>query len=233
VTLTEFTTGAATVIVADAVFVVSAALVAVIVAVPALADAVNSPAELTEPEDVLHVTDLFVTVPCTDAVSCSVPLVMTDAVDGETVTEFTTGTATVIVADAVFVVSATLVAVIVAVPALADAVNSPAELTEPEDVLHVTDLFVTVPCTDAVSCSVPLVMTDAVDGETVTEFTTGTATVIVADAVFVVSATLVAVMVAVPEVAGAVNRPAELIVPDEVVHVTALVDGLPPTVAVS
>jgi hypothetical protein len=185
------------------------------------------------PRIAVQATDLLLTVPWTEALNWTVPPVEAETVAGVTLTEFTTGAATVIVAVAVFVASAALVAVIVAVPPVAEAVNSPAELIAPEDAFHVTDLFVTVPCTDAVSCSVPLVMTEAVDGETVTEVTTGTATVIVAVAVFVVSATLVAVMVAVPEVAGAVNRPAVLMVPDEVVHVTALVDGLPPTVAVS
>lgn len=54
----------------------------------------------------------------------------------------------------------------------------------------------------------------AVAGETETEFTVGGVTVTVADAVFVGSARLVTLIVAVPEVPPAVKRPAELIVPE-------------------
>lgn len=65
-------------------------------------------------------------VPCTVAANCWEPLTATLVEPGETVTEFTTGDAaavvTVIVAEADLVVSATLVAVTVSVPAFAGAV---------------------------------------------------------------------------------------------------------------
>lgn len=71
------------------------------------------------------------------------------------------------------------------------------------------------------------VRTVAVAGEMVTEFTTGAAKVIVAVADFVVSAALVAVIVAVPAVVGAVKRPFALIVPAEVFQVTDLLEVVP------
>ena len=128
---------------------------------------------------------------------------------GETETELTTGAAgalTVIVAVADLVVSATLVAVIVAVPAVVPAVKRPFALIVPEDVFQVTDLFAAVPCTVAVSCNVAPVATEPVVGDTEIEETAGAAavTVTAADADFVGSATLVAVIVAVPVFAGAV-----------------------------
>jgi hypothetical protein len=60
---------------------------------------------------------------------------------------------------------------------------------------------------------VPLVITEAVDGETVTEVTTGADTVTVAVPDFVESATLAAVTVSLSAVAGAVYRPADVMVP--------------------
>lgn len=74
----------------------------------------------------------------------------------------------------------------------------------PETAFHVTDLSATVPETDAENCTVPPVGAEAVAGETLTEFTTRTATVTVAEADFVLSALLVAVMVSLPAVAGAI-----------------------------
>ena len=74
----------------------------------------------------------------------------------------------------------------------------------PRAAFHVTDLFVFVPLTVALNCAVPPVASDDVAGETVTELITGVAIVTIAEADLVVSATLVAVTVAVPAVVGAV-----------------------------
>jgi hypothetical protein len=67
-----------------------------------------------------------VTVPCTAAANCWEPLITTLVEPGETVTELTIGVApavvTVIVPEADLVLSATLVAVTVSVPAFAGAV---------------------------------------------------------------------------------------------------------------
>jgi hypothetical protein len=117
------------------------------------------------------------------------------------------------VAVADFVVSATLVAVTVSVPAIEGATYAPVDEMVPSSAAHVTAVFATVPCTVAENCSVPLVVTEAEEGESVTEFTTGgaggeggagTLIVMLAEADLVVSATLVAVTVAAPAVAGAV-----------------------------
>jgi hypothetical protein len=152
---------------------------------------------------------------------------------GVTVIEFTVGTRTVTIADADFVVSATLVAVTVAIPAVAPAVNRPAFVIVPEDADHVTALFVTFPFTVALSCIVPLVRIDPVAGVTLTEFTIGAATVTVAVPAFVVSATLVAVTVTVAFVVGDVSNPMAEIVPAEVFQVTALLVTVPRTAAVN
>jgi hypothetical protein len=81
-----------------------------------------------------------------------VPLVTDEAVVGHKVTEVTpvldgwpdpVDTVTVAVAD--FVGSATLVAVIVPVPRVAGAVNTPALVIAPIEADHVTELFVVVP----------------------------------------------------------------------------------------
>ena len=88
------------------------------------------------------------------------------------------------------------------------------------------ETFEAVPCTVALNGSVPPVTDDAVTGDTVTEVTPDepeapeTVTVAVAD--FVGSATLVAIIVLVPPVAGAVKMPVLEIDPIEAVHVTAL-----------
>ena len=132
---------------------------------------------------------------------------------GETVTEVTVGALTVIGAVADFVGSATLVALIVAVPAVAGAVKRPLAVTVPAVAVQVTDLLVTVPVTVAESCSVAPVRMLPVLGETETPFATGAATVTVVVADFVVSATLVAVTVIFPAAAGAVRRPFAVIVP--------------------
>jgi hypothetical protein len=116
----------------------------------------------------------------------------------------------VMVAVADFVVSATLVAVTVSVPATEGATYAPVEEMVPSSAAHVTAVFATVPCTVAESCNAPLVVTEAEEGERVTEFTTGgeggagTVIVTLAEADLVVSAALVAVTVAAPAFAGAV-----------------------------
>jgi hypothetical protein len=140
------------------------------------------------------------------ALNCSVPPVATDAVVGEMVMEFTTGVATVIVAVADFVASAALVAVIVAVPAVVDAVKRPLELIVPDEVFQATDLLEVVPWMAAVSCSVAPVTTEAAAGVSEIDETAGAVVAIVtlAEADFVGSKTLVAVMVAEPVFAGAV-----------------------------
>jgi hypothetical protein len=82
----------------------------------------------------------------------------------------------------------------------------------PKDALHVTDLSEVVPSTVAVNGSVPVVIEEAVEGETVTEVTIGLGgggtvtafTFTVAEANLVGSALLLAVTVAVPGLDGAV-----------------------------
>jgi hypothetical protein len=150
-----------------------------------------------------------------------------DGAAGDTEMEFTTGAATVMVAVADFVASATLVAVTVTVPAEVGAVSTPVAEIVPALVFHVTDLLATVPCTVALNCCVAPMRMEADAGDRETEFTTGAATVMVAAADFVASATLVAVIVAVPPVAAAVKRPELLIVPEEVFQVTDLFVVLP------
>ena len=87
-----------------------------------------------------------------------------------------------------------------------------------------TEMFEAPPCTVALNGSVPPVTDDAVEGDTVTEVTWPEAaeTVTVAVADFVGSATLVAIIVLVPPVAGAVKIPVLEIDPIEAVQVTAL-----------
>jgi hypothetical protein len=229
-TVTEFTTGVETFTTAEADFVLSATLMAVTVIFPIAAGAVKRPLAEIEPLVADHVTDLLATVPCTVAENCCVAPVRIVGAAGDTETDVTVGAATVTVAVADFVVSATLVAVTVTVPADAGAASRPATEIVPAEVFQVTDLLVTVPCTVAVNCCVAPRRMDGADGETETELTTGgggAVTVIVAVADFVLSATLVAVMVAAPAVAAAVKRPDALIVPEEVFHVTFLLAALP------
>jgi len=80
---------------------------------------------------------------------------------------------TVTVADADFVGSATLVAVIVAEPVFAGAVKTPAEEMLPAEAVQVTEVLVTVPSTSAVKEAVEFTAMLAAVGETVTELTTG------------------------------------------------------------
>jgi len=196
------TGGAVIVMLADAVFVVSAALVAVTVKLPGVPPAVYKPALETVPPVADHVTAVFV-VPVTVAVNCcDAPVCRVPEVG---LIEITTGGAvTVTLAEAVFVVSATLVACTVYVPALVGAVYSPELETVPPVADHVTAVFV-VPVTAAVNCCVALVCMDAVVGVIATDTGGGTAvTVTVAEAFLVVSAALVAFTVYVPAVLGAV-----------------------------
>jgi hypothetical protein len=99
----------------------------------------------------------------------------------------------------------------------------------PSIAFQVTEAFDAVPCTAALNCSVPPVTDEPAVGDTVTEVTpvmddgpdpVDTVTVAVAD--LVGSATLVAVIVPVPCIAGAVNIPALVIAPIEADHLTEL-----------
>jgi hypothetical protein len=82
----------------------------------------------------------------------------------------------------------------------------------PNDAFHVTLVFEVVPSTVAVNESLPLTMDEAEEGEIVTELTAGSGaggagaviTVTTAEADTVESAALVAVILAVAAVAGAV-----------------------------
>jgi hypothetical protein len=130
------------------------------------------------PADADHVTDLSAAVPTTVALNASFPPVVVAAEDGEMDTDVTVGAGgaaavTLTLTDADLVVSALLVAVIVAVPALFGAVYPPAALMLPIEADHVTDLSAAVPCTLAVNVSVPFVLVDAETGEMATELTTG------------------------------------------------------------
>jgi hypothetical protein len=112
-------------------------------------------------------------------------------------------------------------------------------LIVPKAAFHVTALLLVEPCTLAENVSVPPVIDEAGEGKTVTEVTEGpgfvgvgvAVTVIVAAADFVLSATLVAVTTSVPVFLGAVYTPAAVIVPSAALHVTALSDAEPRTVA--
>jgi len=218
---------AVTVTAADADLVVSATLVAFTVTVPAVDGAVNMPPVEMLPPLADHVTDVLL-LPVTLAVNCCVPLVSMEAETGEIVTP-TTGALTVTVAEADLVVSATLVAVTVNVPALPGAVYSPADETEPLVALQVTEVLLE-PVTLAVNCCVPPVESDAEPGLIVTATVCGALTVTVADADWVVSAALVAVTMNVPALLGAVNKPEDEIWPPEADQVTAVL-VLPVTVA--
>src|SRR5882757_3205841 len=127
-----------------------------------------------EPRCAIQVTDLLVVLPCTLAENCNVPSVATEGEVGETLTELTGGVVealTVTVAEADLVVSATLVAVMVAVPAEDGAVYFPAEVMVPDVAAQVTEVFVAVPWTVAAKESAPLGGVLAVAGVTLTEVT--------------------------------------------------------------
>jgi hypothetical protein len=191
------------------------------------------------PSAARHVTALFVVVPPTLAANVSVPPVADDAVAGDTVTDVTVGagaavTVTLDVSD--LLPSATLVAVTVSVPAFAGAVYTPPAVIVPSNARHVTALSVVVPATVAANVSLPLTATVTAPGVTVTDVTVGvgagaavTVTLDVSD--WLGSATLVAVTLSTPALAGAVYCPAAVIVPNNAFHVTALFVVVPATVA--
>src|ERR1700739_201487 len=104
--------GAATVTVAAADFVTSAALIAVTIKVPAVAGAVYRPLDEMLPPLADQVT-LVMLEPVTVAMNCCVPPSFKDADTGETETAITGALLTVTVADADWLVSAALVAVTV------------------------------------------------------------------------------------------------------------------------
>lgn len=172
-------------------------------------------------------------VPVTVAANCWVALVCRAADFG--LIETPTGGAlvvTVIVALALFVPSATLVALTVYVPAVVGAVYSPELEIDPWDADQVTTVFV-VPVTVALNCCVAPVCNATELGTTETARVGGEAiTVTVAVPDWVGSAVLVAMTTYVPVVAGALYRPDDVIVPPEVDQVTP-VSLLPVTVAVN
>jgi hypothetical protein len=84
------------------------------------------------------------------------------------------------------------------------ATYTPPALMVPLAADHVTDLSETLPDTLAENCKVPPVVTEVEDGEILTELTAGAETVTLAVPNFVVSAALVAVIVSVPALVGAV-----------------------------
>lgn len=143
----------------------------------------------TVPPVALHVTAVLV-VPVTVAKNCCVPPVNRELVVGEMETE--TGALTVTSAEAVFVESAALFAVMVYVPAVVGAVYRPVLEIVPPVALQLTPVFV-VPVTVAENCCVAPVRIEAEVGFTETEI--GAETVTVAEADLVLSATLVAVTV--------------------------------------
>ena len=143
---------------------------------------------------------LVLLLPVTLAVNCCVAPVISEAVVGEMETETAV---TVTVAEADLVVSATLVAVTVTLPAVAGAVKSPPVVMLPALAVQVTAGLL-LPVTVAVNCCVAPVISEAVAGAMETETTTGAVTVTVAAADLVGSATLVALTVKVPAVPGAV-----------------------------
>ncbi len=125
--------------------------------------------------------------PVTVAVNCCVAFVWIDAEVG--LIDTATGGATVTLAVADLVGSATLVAVTPYVPGVLGAVNRPLLDTVPPVEDQVTDVFAE-PVTVALNCCVALVMIEAEVG--VMDTATGMLTVTVADADLVGSATLVA-----------------------------------------
>jgi hypothetical protein len=143
--------------------------------------------------------------PVTVAVNCWMPLVEMDGDVGLIDSDTGGGwVVTVRLADADFVRSATLVAVTVKVPAVLGEVYKPDAVIVPPVADQVTAVLLE-PVTVAVNCCVFPVWIEDEDGLIETETDGGGAvTVTVAVADFVESATLVAVMVYVPGVIGAV-----------------------------
>ncbi len=171
---TEMVTGAVTVTVALALFIISALLCAVTVQLPADAGAVNitgfDVALDTNPQLAVHVTAVFAVLVTVAAKAC-VPLVSKFA--GAGVTAMATGAFTVTVAWAVFVLSALLDAVTVHVPAVAGTVNVTGLVlvldSLPQLALQVTATFV-VPVTVALIAVVcdSVTVTDAGETDMVT-----------------------------------------------------------------
>jgi hypothetical protein len=229
------TGGAVTVIVAVADLVPSATLVALTVKLPAALGAVYRPAALTVPplaSTTVQVTEVLA-FPVTVAPNCAVSLAATVVGASVIVITTTPGALTVIVAVADLVVSATLVALTVKVPAALGAVYRSVLSTVPpwtSTTVQVTEVL-ELPVTVAVNCAVAFVRIDAVVGVIDTATTTGAVTVTVAVADLVPSATLVAVTRAVPAALG-VNKPAVLTVPPMADQVTAVLT-FPVTVAVN
>jgi hypothetical protein len=194
-TLSNCVAVAVTVTVADADLVVSATLVALTVNVPVVAGAVYTPELETVPPVAVQVTDVLLE-PLTVAVNCCVPLVASEAEVGLIATDTAGAVAvTVTVADADLVLSARLVAFTVYVPPVLGAVYRPELETVPPVALHVTAVL-PVPVTVETNCWVAPVCNEAVVGVSATATGTGAlVTVTSAEAVFVLSATLVAVTV--------------------------------------
>ena len=109
-----------------------------------------SPEVVTDPPVTDQVTAVFVE-PVTVAVNCCVALVCNEAEVGLIETVTTGAAVTVTVAEADFVLSATLVAFTVKEPADAGAVYRPEAETVPPVAVHVTAVFVE-PVTVAVNC---------------------------------------------------------------------------------
>lgn len=102
------------------------------------------------PNEAFQVTDLSEVVPWTFAINGRVPVTIEKPEEGEILTEVTVGlgtgaAVTVTETEADLVGSATLVAVTVAVPAVAGAVNAPEDVMLPNEAVHVTELFVVLP----------------------------------------------------------------------------------------
>jgi hypothetical protein len=196
------TTGNCTVTTAVAVFVTSATLRAVTVTAPAVDGAVNTPAAVIVPAVACQVTAVL-------AVNAVTEPVNTVALDGVRVIA---GATTVTAAVAIFVASPILTAVTVTTPAIAGAVNTPAAVIEPPEADQFTAAF-------AANETTPPGATEALEGVIVNG---GAVTVTVAVATFVGSATLFAVTVTTPAIAGAVNTPAAEIDPADAIHVTGI-----------
>jgi len=143
-----------TVTVAEALLIVSWALVAVTVNVPGVLPAVKSPVEETVPPVAVQVTavlDEFATV----AVNCCVPLGESDTLVGE-MPMLSPLTAPLIIA--LLVGSWTLVAHTMKVPTVLPAVNSPVDEMVPPFAVHVTAWFVVLATVAVNCCVVPLGM---------------------------------------------------------------------------
>jgi hypothetical protein len=147
---------------------VSATDLAVTLKLPALWPAVYRPVEEIVAPVAVHVTAVFA-LPVTVAVNCCVAPVCSVALVGETVTETAGAVWTVTLADALFVVSATEVAVTLKPPpAVEPAVKRPLLEMVPPVAVQVTVVF-ELPVTVAVNCLVAPAVTVALVGETDTD----------------------------------------------------------------